>query len=210
MNITLYDFARSTAAYRVRMVLNLKQVAYKTHWIDLTAKDQSTPEYLAKNPQGLVPMLAIDGLHLTQSLAIIDYLDARYPEPQMVSSDPAERAKTLAQALVIASDVHPINNLRVWQYLRDEFGRDMDDVVTWMHHWMGLGFETLEPQAPESGLFGGAQPNLADICFMAQMANAERWNLPMKAFPKLRHIHAALGAIPEIAAAHPDRVEEGA
>ena len=204
--IIFYDYHNSTAAYRVRMALNLKQVVYKTAIVDLVAKEQSAADYKARNPQGLVPMLSIDGHDLSQSLAIIDYLDAKYAEPAMVSSDPAERSKTLAQALVIASDVHPINNLRVWQYLKDPFGHSQDDVLQWMHHWMQLGFETLEAQAPQNGLFGGDMPNLTDICFFAQMHNANRFGLLMDAYPKLRAIEAAMKQIPEIAAAHPDMV----
>ena len=123
-DIILFDYWRSSASYRVRIALNLKGVAYASVQTDLLDASHKKPEYVARNPQGLVPMLSIDGHDLTQSLAIIDYLDANYPDPPMVSSDPAERAKTLAQALVIAADIHPLNNLRVLGTLKSQFGAD--------------------------------------------------------------------------------------
>lgn len=203
-DIVLHDYANSTAAYRVRLALHIKHVEYETHIIDLLNDDQHADAYLARNPQGLIPMLSIDGYNLTQSLAIIDYLDARYPQPKMVCGDPAQRAITLAHALVVAADIHPINNLRVWQYLKDPFGHSQDDVVQWMHHWMHAGFTALEQHAPHDGLFGGETPNLVDICYFAQMHNANRFQLPMDDFPKLRGIERAMKNIPEVAAAHPD------
>lgn len=205
-DIVFYDFAHSTAAYRVRLVLNLKGVDYRTEIVDLLGGDQASEQYRARNPQMLIPMLSIDGHDLTQSLAIIDYLDANYAQPKMVSDDPAARSKTLAQALVIAADIHPINNLRVWRYLKDPLGHSQDEVVAWMHHWMRLGFEALEPQAPGGGLFGGDIPNMTDVCFFAQMHNARRYDLPMNDFPKLRAIEAAMKQIPQVAAAHPEKL----
>ncbi|MEM1132782.1 MAG: maleylacetoacetate isomerase [Pseudomonadota bacterium] len=204
--IVLYDYFRSTAAYRVRLALNLKGVDYRTEWVNLVDGDQRSASYTARNPQGLVPMLQIDGHDLSQSLAIIDYLDARFPAPRMLPEDPAARAKVLADAMGIIADIHPINNLRVWQYLKDPFGRSQDDVVQWMHYWMTLGYTALEQAAPEQGVFGGETPNLTDICLTAQMYNAERFGLPMEAFPKLRRIHAELGELEAFKAAHPDRI----
>jgi maleylacetoacetate isomerase len=117
-DIILFDYWRSSASYRVRIVLNLKNVPYKRVPTSLLDNEQKAPDYVARNPQGFVPMLSIDGHDLTQSLAIIDYLDAHYPDPAMVSSNPADRAKTLAQALIIAADTHPIDNLRILRYLK--------------------------------------------------------------------------------------------
>ena len=152
-------------------------------------------------------MLSIDGHDLTQSLAIIDYLDAHYPDPAMVSSNPAERAKTLAQALIIAADIHPIDNLRVLRYLKDQMGQSQEAVDTWYRHWILEGFTALEAMAPEDGLFGGDLPNLADVCLVPQMANARRLDTPLSAFPKLVRIDAVLTALPAFAAAHPDAVK---
>jgi maleylacetoacetate isomerase len=152
-------------------------------------------------------MLSIDGHDLTQSLAIIDYLDANYPDPPMVSSNPAERAKTLAQSLVIAADIHPINNLRVLKYLQGNMAQEQAAVDDWYRHWIVEGFTALEAMSPDSGLLGGAQPNLADVCLVPQMANARRFDTPLEAFPKLVRIDAALREIEAFAKAAPEAVK---
>jgi len=203
----LFDYWRSSASYRVRIALNLKGVDYQAVPTDLIAASHKAADYVARNPQGFVPMLSIDGHDLTQSLAIIDYLDANYPDPPMVSSDPAKRAKTLAQALVIAADIHPVNNLRILGYLKSEFGADDAAVAKWYRHWIVEGFAALEAMAPEQGLFGGDLPNLADVCLVPQMANARRFDTPLDAFPKLVRIDAALQALPAFAKAAPDAVK---
>jgi maleylacetoacetate isomerase len=203
----LFDYWRSSASYRVRIVLNLKGVDYQSVPTDLLAASHKAADYVARNPQGFVPMLSIDGHDLTQSLAIIDYLDANYSDPPMVSSDPATRAKTLAQALVIAADIHPVNNLRILGYLKSEFGADDAAVAKWYRHWIVEGFAALEAMAPEQGLFGGDLPNLADVCLVPQMANARRFDTPLDAFPKLVRIDAALQALPAFAKAAPDAVK---
>ena len=205
--IILFDYWRSSASYRVRIVLNLKNVPYTRVPTSLLDNAQRAPDYVARNPQGFVPMLSIDGHDLTQSLAIIDYLDAQYPDPAMVSSKPADRAKTLAQALIIAADIHPIDNLRVLRYLKDEMGQSQEAVDQWYRHWIVEGFTALEAMAPDNGLFGGELPNLADVCLVPQMANARRVDTPLDAFPKLLRIDAALTALPAFAAAHPDEVK---
>lgn len=203
----LFDYWRSSASYRVRIALNLKGVDYQAVPTDLLAASHKAADYVARNPQGFVPMLSIDGHDLTQSLAIIDYLDANYPDPPMVSSDPATRAKTLAQALVIAADIHPVNNLRILGYLKSQFGADDAAVAKWYRHWIVEGFAALEAMAPEQGLFGGDLPNLADVCLVPQMANARRFDTPLDAFPKLVRIDAALQALPAFAKAAPDAVK---
>jgi maleylacetoacetate isomerase len=205
--IILFDYWRSSASYRVRIVLNLKNVPYTRVPISLLDNAQRAPDYVARNPQGFVPMLSIDGHDLTQSLAIIDYLDAQYPDPAMVSSNPADRAKTLAQALIIAADIHPIDNLRVLRYLKDQMGQSQEAVDQYYRHWIIEGFTALEAMAPEDGLFGGDLPNLADVCLVPQMANARRVDTPLHAFPKLLRMDAALTALPAFAAAHPDQVK---
>ncbi len=205
--IILFDYWRSSASYRVRIVLNLKNVPYTRVPTSLLDNAQRAPDYVARNPQGFVPMLSIDGHDLTQSLAIIDYLDAQYPDPAMVSSKPADRAKTLAQALIIAADIHPIDNLRVLRYLKDQMGQSQEAVDQWYRHWIVEGFTALEAMAPDNGLFGGELPNLADVCLVPQMANARRVDTPLDAFPKLLRIDAALTALPAFAAAHPDQVK---
>ena len=209
-DILLFDYWRSSASYRVRIALNLKGVPYHSVPTSLIEGQHKSADYVARNPQGFVPMLSIDGHDLTQSLAIIDYLDAHYPDPAMVSSNPADRAKTLAQALLIAADIHPINNLRVLKYLKDQMGQDQAAIDSWYRHWMVEGFTALEVMAPADGLFGGDLPNLADVCLVPQMANARRFETPLAAFPKLVRIDAALTAMPAFKAAHPDAVNPDA
>jgi maleylacetoacetate isomerase len=207
--ILLYDYWRSSASYRVRIALNLKGVAYTAVPTNLLDASHKALDYIARNPQGFVPMLSIDGHDLTQSLAIIDYLDAKYPEPPMVSSDPAVRSKTLAQALLVAADIHPLNNLRVLKYLKDQFDADETATADWYRHWIVEGFTALEAMAPDDGLFGGDLPNLADVCLVPQMANARRFETPLDAFPKLVRIDEALRGIEAFAKAAPEAVQPG-
>ena len=203
----LYDYWRSSAAYRVRIALNLKGVAYESRVVSLIDGEQSGAENRARNPQGLVPTLEIDGHELTQSLAIIDYLDARYPDPALVSSDPAARSRTLARAMVIAADIHPLDNLRVLKYLKNELGHEQAAIDTWYRHWIAEGFAALEAQAPDSGLFGGDTPDLSDICLVPQMYNARRFETDLAPYPKLVRIDAALNELDAFAQATPEAVK---
>jgi maleylacetoacetate isomerase len=205
--VVLYDYWRSSAAYRVRIALNLKDIAYRAVPIDLRTGEQGEAEFTALNPQGLVPALAIDGQLLTQSLAIIDYLDQTRPEPRIQPADPAARARGLAQALIIAADVHPIQNLRVMNRLKSQFNASDEAVTEWNRHWIAAGFAALEAHAPEAGPFGGITPNLADICLVPQLANARRFEVPLESYPRLVRIDAALRAIPAFAAAAPEAVK---
>ena len=208
MTIRLHDFWRSSAAYRVRIALNLKGLAYESVQTNLPDGAHKAPDYLAKNPQGLVPMLEIDGLHLTQSLAIMDYLDAHTPEPAFVPHDPAARSRVLAIAQVVAADIHPINNLRILKYMKDVLGQDQAAIDTWYRHWIAEGFAALEAMAdPAQPFLCGDAPGLADICLVPQMYNARRFATPLDAYPKLVRIDAACAALPAFAAAHPDAVK---
>jgi maleylacetoacetate isomerase len=205
--IRLYDYWRSSASYRVRIALNLKHVPYERHDIALLEGVHRAPENLARNPQGFVPTLEVDGEAITQSLAIIDYLDALWPEPELVPSDPLARARVLAQALVIATDIHPIDNLRILKRLESQFGADQAAKDEWYRHWIIEGFTALEALAGPGPFLGGEAPNLADVCLVPQMYNARRMAVPLDAFPKLVAADAAAAGVPEIAAAHPDRVK---
>src|SRR4051812_37392855 len=153
--IRLFDYFRSSASYRVRIGLNLKQVEYERIDISLLDGKQRDVDNLARNPQGFVPTLEIDGHQIPQSLAILDYLDARFPDPPFVSKDPARRAKTLAQALLIACDIHPLNNLRVLGYLKRELGAEQEARDDWYRHWVREGFVALERMAEGSGTYLG-------------------------------------------------------
>lgn len=205
----LYDYWRSSAAYRVRIALNLKDIAHERVAIDLTQGAQRAPDYVARNPQGLVPALDTGSAILTQSLAIIDYLDTAYPAPALLPADPVARAQVQAQALVIAADIHPIDNLRVLNQLTAQFGADQAARETWYAHWIIEGLTALEAMTADlpGPFLGGAAPNLADICLVPQLYNARRFAVPLDAWPRLVAADAAATAVPAIAAAHPDRVK---
>ncbi|MCJ8158436.1 maleylacetoacetate isomerase [Sphingomonas sp. LaA6.9] len=206
MTVRLFDYYRSSASYRVRIALNLKGIAYERVDISLLAGDQRSAENLARNPQGFVPTLEVDGAFIPQSLAIIDYLDARNPEPSLLPRDAVARAQALAQALVIAADTHPINNLRILQYLKNELGLDEAARTAWIHRWIGEGFAALEAMTtPGARFLGGDRPGLADICLVPQMYNARRFAMPLDAYPALVRIDAACAEVEAFAAAHPDR-----
>ena len=209
MTPVLYDYWRSSAAYRVRIVLNLKQVAYDSVAIDLTTGAQRDPAYVARNPQGLVPALDIGGAMLTQSLAIIDYLDTAYPATPMLPREPLARARVFAQALSIVADLHPIDNLRVLNRLTDQFGADQAAREAWYVHWIEIGLTALEAMTADgTGPFlGGDTPNLADVCLVPQIHNARRFGVSLDPFPRLLAAETAAAAVAEIAAAHPDRVK---
>jgi maleylacetoacetate isomerase len=209
MTPVLYDYWRSSAAYRVRIVLNLKQVAYDSVAIDLTTGAQRDPAYVARNPQGLVPALDSGGAMLTQSLAIIDYLDTAYPATPMLPREPLARARVFAQALSIVADLHPIDNLRVLNRLTDQFGADQAAHEAWYVHWIEIGLTALEAMTADgTGPFlGGDTPNLADVCLVPQIYNARRFGVSLDPFPRLLAADTAAAAVAEIAAAHPDRVK---
>jgi maleylacetoacetate isomerase len=205
MTIRLYDFWRSSAAYRVRIALEWKGLAYDRVATDLASGAQREPSHKAINPQGFVPAIEIDGEVFTQSLAIFDVLDARFKEPPLVSDDPDTRARQLAMALVIAADIHPINNLRVLQYLKREMGQEQDAIDRWYRHWITEGLAALEAMAdPEMPFLGGDQPTMPDMCLVPQLYNARRFETPLDAFPKLVAIDARCNAIDAFKRAHPD------
>jgi maleylacetoacetate isomerase len=201
----LQDYYRSSAGYRVRIALNLKGADYARREVMLLEGQQRSPEHLALNPQGLVPALEVDGMVLTQSLAIIDWLDSRFPEPRLIPADPAARAAALAQAMVIGMDVHPLNNLRVMRRLK-AIGVEEESRNDWTRHWIAEGFAALEAMAGDGPYLGGEAPGLADIFLVPQMFNARRFDTPLGAYPKLVAADAAASALPAFAAAHPDQV----
>ena len=206
----LHDYYRSSAAYRVRIALGLKGVDYDHHIVNLAHGDQKSAAFRARNPQGLIPCLEIDGLFLTQSLAICDYLDARYDAVPFVPGDPADRAHVLALALTVACDIHPLNNLRILKYLTGELGVEEQAKDAWYRHWVSEGLAALEQlAAPRAGafLFGDA-PTLADICLVPQLYNARRFAVPLDAYPTLRRADETASANPAFAAAHPDHQEQ--
>jgi maleylacetoacetate isomerase len=203
----LFDYFRSSASYRVRIALNLKGVDYDRVAINLLEGGQRSPDYRAVNPQALVPALDIDGRRLVQSLAIVDYLDSTRPDPPLFPSDPADAAHVRALALIVACDVHPLNNLRVLKYLKDELGQDQGSRDSWYRHWVAEGLAALEAMAaPRSGRFlFGDSPSLADLCLVPQMFNARRFEVPLVACPTLVRADREANRLDAFAAAHPDR-----
>ena len=205
----LYDYWRSSAAYRVRIALNLKGVDYESRQVDLREGEQGSGEYRALNPQGLVPMLEIDGHRLTQSLAIIGYLDMRYPNQPLIPAAAAERAHVVALCLTIACDIHPLQNLRVNKYLKNELGHSQEEVVAWDAHWIAEGFHALEAlAAPKAGKFlFGDGVSASDVCLVPQLYNARRYNVPLDAYPTLLRADENANKLEAFAEAHPERQE---
>jgi len=206
----LHDYYRSSAAYRVRIALNLKGVEYESRTVNLLNSEQKADDYRSLNPQGLVPMLEIDGHRLTQSLAIIIYLDQCFPDPPLVPRDPADGAHVRAMALTVACDIHPLNNLRVLKYLSGELGLPQEERDTWYMHWIREGLPALEALAKAGAgkfLFGD-EPTVADVCLVPQLYNARRFNVPLDDFPTLLRADENANKLDAFAAAHPDRQEQ--
>jgi maleylacetoacetate isomerase len=207
----LYTYFRSSAAFRVRIALNLKGLAYEAVRVDLRAGEsqQSKPAYLALNPQGLVPALEDNGTTLSQSLAIVEYLEETHPEPPLLPRAPLERAEVRSMALAVACDLHPLNNLRVLSYLRSPLGMSEDAVKGWYRNWITTGFRGLEEQARRRSGDGrhmfGTQVTLADVCLVPQMYNALRFKCDVEPYPTLRAISTFLSAEPAFADALPER-----
>jgi maleylacetoacetate isomerase len=205
----LYGYFRSSAAFRVRIALNLKKLDYENAFIHLRRGDQAAPEFLAINPQGLVPALRIDGQQLTQSLAIIEYLDETHPEPPLLPRDALGRARVRALAAIVACDIHPLNNLRVLRYLHGPLGHDQGAIATWYNHWIDSGFGALERllfDDPRTGAFcHGDQPGLADIALVPQVYNAHRYPLDLTVYPTIMRVYRSCRELDAFAAADPDR-----
>ena len=206
-DVILYDYWRSSAAYRVRIALNLKNIIYQSKVVDIAAGDQKSADYISKNPQSFVPMLSIDGHNFTQSMAIIEYLDTRDGAHTFYPTDIIKRAHSLAQAMIIACDIHPLNNLRILKYLRGALQQDDQGVADWYHKWIIEGFQALEETAPESGFFGGANPNIVDICLVPQVYNARRFNTALEEFPKLVALDARCNGLDAFQKAIPENVK---
>ncbi|HUN48038.1 MAG TPA: maleylacetoacetate isomerase [Stellaceae bacterium] len=197
----LYGYFRSSAAFRVRIALNLKGLPYGQHSIHLRRNEQSAPDYLKLNPQALVPTLVDGGKIVTQSLAIIDYLEETHPAPALLPQGPLERARVRSIAQMIACDIHPIDNLRVLRYLGNPLGHDEKTVEAWFNHWIKLGFDAIEQRLvgeKETGRFcHGDAPGLADCCLVPQVFNAQRHkSFDFRPYPTIMRIFDACLAVP--------------
>jgi maleylacetoacetate isomerase len=202
----LYDYFRSSAAFRVRIALRLKGLAPERRFVHLRKGEQRDPEYLALNPQGLVPLLVVGDQRFTQSLAIIEYLDETHPKPPLLPATAEDRAWVRSVAQAIACDIHPIDNLRVLLHLKAAFGADQAARDDWYRHWIEVGFAALESQlaARASGPFClGDTPTLADICLVPQVANARRLDMPIASWPRISAVNDACLALRAFIAALP-------
>ena len=202
----LYDYFRSSAAYRVRIAINLKGLTAERRFVHLRKGEQRAPGYLELNPQGFVPLLVVGNRRLTQSLAIIEYLDERHPLPPLLPPGAEDRAWVRAIALSIACDIHPLNNLRVLKYLGQALAIEEPRRDEWYRHWVREGFDALEAQlrGRASGPYCfGDSPTLADVCLVPQVANARRLNMDVAAWPRIAAIEAACAALPPFAEAAP-------
>ena len=203
----LYSYFRSSAAYRARIALNLKALPYEMTYVHLT-KDggqQRKPEFSAVNPQMRVPALALSGGEiLTQSLAIIEYLDEIQPEPPFLPADALERAKVRAIAQIVACDIHPLNNLVALQYLKRQLKHEQPEIDAWYHHWVTEGFKAIEAMIEPGPYTCGSHVTLADICLVPQVYNARRLKVPLDAFPKIVAVDAACLKLPAFDKARPE------
>jgi len=205
--LKLYSYFRSSAAYRVRIALNLKGIAYEMTFVHLT-KDggqHRKPDYAAVNPQMRVPSLALaSGQVLIQSLAIIDYLDEVYPEPALLPKDALARAHVRAVSQIVACDIHPLNNLAPLRYLKHTLKHEQPEIAAWYRHWVTEGFEAIEALIDPSPYCCGAQVTIADICLVPQVYNARRLKVPLDRFPKIVAAEQACLKLPAFDKARPD------
>jgi maleylacetoacetate isomerase len=203
----LYDYFRSSAAYRVRIALNLKGLAYERHEVHLVRDggEHLKAAYRAINPQARVPALELDsGTILTQSPAILEWIEETHPEPPLLPADPILRARVRAVAAVVACDIHPVNNLGVLKYLRGPLGHDQETVNAWYRHWIEEGFRAIETLVEGEPFCFGDRPSLADVALVPQVYNARRFNVPLDPFPRIARINAACATIKAFVDARPE------
>lgn len=203
-----YTFANSSAAYRTRIALNLKGLKAEERYIHLLRDggQQHSDAYKRLNPSEAVPTLVTDGHVLGQSLAIIEYLDETYPEPPLLPADPILRARARQIALAVACDIHPLNNLRVRQYLTRELSLDESQIAAWYKHWVTEGFDAIEPLMDETGPYAcGAVVSIADVALVPQVANARKFSISIACYPRITRADEAARALPAFAAAAPDK-----
>lgn len=203
----LFGYFRSSAAYRVRVALNIKQLAYDHVGVSLLAGAHKDADYLDKNPQGFVPYLTDGDVTMGQSMAMLEYLEETYPDPALLPGDAAGRARVRQIAGIVASDIHPLDNLRVLKYITAELGVSEAQKTTWYHHWILEGFKAIEAmlqQGAESDFCHGNQVSFADICLVPQVYNARRFNCPLDEFPTIVRIVDHCNEMPAFIRALPE------
>lgn len=208
MSMILHGYFRSSAAYRVRIALNLKGLAYEQVSVHLRRGEQRDSEFMKLQPQALVPALVDGDATLIQSPAILEYLDEAYPDTQpLLPQGPVDRARVRGLAAAVCCDIHPLDNLRVLQYIQGPLRHDQETMITWFNHWITLGFEALEAllaQDPRTGEFcHGEAPGLADVCLIPQIVNSERHNLDLAPYPTIQRIGEACSRLNAFQQAHP-------
>jgi maleylacetoacetate isomerase len=213
----LHGFFRSSASYRLRIALALKNISCEQASVHISRPgggDQFLPAFRNLNPQLLVPVLEDDGHVLIQSLAILEYFEETHPTPPILPQDAVARARVRGLAMIIACEMHPLNNLRVLNYLTKDLGASEDAKLAWYRHWIKLGFDALEPMlagSRETGTFcHGETPTIADICLVPQVFNAKRFDCPLDGYPTVMRIYEACEKLPAFAAAHPNKQPDAA
>lgn len=205
----LFGYYRSSATYRIRIVLNIKTIDWQYHAVDLTRNEQQAEQFRSINPAGLVPVLDTGDALLAQSAAIAEYLDERFPQPPLLPADPVARAQVREMMHSIGCDIHPLQNLRVLRYLRSEYSQDDDGIAQWCRNWIGAGFAVFEKLAAKHSAGGrhcfGDSLTMADAWLIPQVYNARRYALDLAPYPLIAAIDRHCTALPAFAAAHPDR-----
>jgi maleylacetoacetate isomerase/maleylpyruvate isomerase len=206
--VKLYTYFRSSAAFRVRIALNLKGLAYEASFVHLAKGEHLQPAFAAINPQGLLPALEVDGALLAQSIAIMEYLEETHPQPALLPNDPLGRARVRSLSLIVACEIHPLNNPRALKYIKNTLGHSQDEVNAWYRHWIADGLAKLEAELAKPGTgrhCHGDAPGMADCCLVPQIFNAQRFECDLKPFPKVMRVFDACMQIEAFDRAQPGK-----
>ena len=204
----LYSYFRSTAAYRVRIAMNLKAVEYEQIPVNLLTGEQQSEDYKAINPEGLVPCLETEQGRLTQSLAMLEWLEEMYPEPSIIPGDAWQKAQARSLAYAVSCDIHPVNNLRILKFLQKEWQQSDENKINWYKHWIDIGFTAIESRLNNKKFCCSHQPSIADICLIPQVFNALRFKMDMTEYPNIESIYQNCNTLPAFIKATPENQED--